>query len=89
MTYIYTIINSEIDALQLQLDLYNFQLWCITNKMNLNIIKGIIISFAYKKTKNYYDNNLGNPSLNDYVYDLGIYFDEKFNINSHIDKLKN
>ena len=87
---IYKVINDINDQLQLQCDLYQIQVWAKENCFEYNTSKSAVTSFLKHKFVEY------SYLLNDQVLvhvnsikDLGIYFDNTFTFEKHIEFITN
>ena len=85
----YRVIGSVQDIFLMQEDLNRLIDWCTENGLSLNVEKCNYISFFRRNKKfdslyNMNDVNLGYTGI---VKDLGIYFDEQLNFNSHVNNI--
>ena len=65
---IFKCIGSLNDCLALQADLYNFEMWCECNKLELNIPKCKLITFNRKHCSINYQYSLSNTYLKKFLY---------------------
>lgn len=86
---IYRTVNTDADALLLQEDLDRLNVYCIANKLELNISKCNSISFCRKPHVNNYVYKLMNEPLTivQQVKDLGVVLDTKLSFEYHIDAI--
>lgn len=85
----YRIISSDDDIAALQQDLDTLHLWCVRNKLKINIDKCAIMHFSRSHTQRPTNYNLGGQLLPKptIIKDLGVLIDTKLDFNSHIDKI--
>lgn len=86
---VYKCISSIKDCVDLQEDLDKLSQWCQRNRLFLNLLKCVVISYSRKHTPIYFQYNINNTNLkrNDTVTDLGILFDAKFTFVAHINNI--
>lgn len=86
---IYKKINSLHDCILLQEDLDRLHIYCLRNKLDLNISKCNCISFSRSKNNVCFNYNLNQQSLTrtDFVRDLGVIMDSKLLYDKHIDAI--
>lgn len=86
-TKIFTKITSQEDIFSLQNDINKLQLWCINNKLKLNIDKCQYIVFSNKKISLPTSYTINNVPLNKVtvIRDLGVLIDSKLKFEKHID----
>ena len=77
------------DCIALQSDLDNIFQWCLRNRLYLNILKCLVVSYSRKKSTLCFQYLINNTNLKRVmnITDLGILFDEKFTFVPHINQL--
>ena len=87
---IFNSVASISDCHQLQQDLDNLYLWCVNNKLHLNVAKCYVMTFTKKKIHilqyDYYINNYTLNRLKE-SRDLGVIFDCELNFTTHINEM--
>lgn len=88
---IYKSISSLDDISLLQKDLTDFNEWCFSNGLSLNINKCQILTFSNKRNTINFNYSISDTSLErvHVIKDLGISFDSKLLFNLHILAIKN
>jgi hypothetical protein len=86
---IFQTINSLSDADNLQRNLDRLNIWCTSNKLNLNPRKCKVMTYCRKKSEIPFVYLIGNTSLErcETVKDLGVYFDRGLRFDTHIHHL--
>ena len=84
---LFQVVNSPLDALNLQIDLYAIQEWSEAYELSLNIVKCQIISFSQSQICNYFDYMLHYQTLVcvDTIPDLEILLDSNLNFGPHLE----
>ncbi|KAH0818649.1 hypothetical protein GEV33_004142 [Tenebrio molitor] len=82
-------INSLSDADNLQRNLDRLNIWCTSNKLNLNPRKCKVMTYCRKKSEIPFVYSIGNTSLErcETVKDLGVHFDRELRFDTHIHHL--
>jgi hypothetical protein len=82
-------INSPCDSLLLQSDIDFMSDWCAANSMRLNIAKTRVVSYSRKTNVLSCEYQLCHAAITctSSIKDLGVCFDSKFYIHSHVDFL--
>ena len=85
----YRIVLNLGDQILLQSDLNRLKDWCESNNLLLNINKCNYVSFHRRNKKIESSYSIGQSSLQycNAIKDLGIYFDDQLNFNTHINKI--
>mgnify|MGYP005983777977 FL=1 len=83
---IYAKITSVDDCLQLQEDINILINWCLRNRLTLNILKCIVMSFTRKLKPIVFTYSMGTSKLKrtDIYKDLGVIYDMKLSFVNHI-----
>jgi hypothetical protein len=83
---LYSTINSIDDCKKLQMDLLNFEKWCLTNSLNINISKCSQITFTKRKNPITFNYSIMNNKLiiKSHIKDLGITLSNDLTFNEHI-----
>ncbi|KAG7295979.1 hypothetical protein JYU34_021071 [Plutella xylostella] len=86
---IFKAINNSIDEELLQEDLDRLSVYCLNNKLDINVDKCFHISFTRKRNKHMSTYMLQNQSLTSVseIRDLGVVHDSKLLFDSHIDSI--
>ncbi|KAH0818593.1 hypothetical protein GEV33_004199 [Tenebrio molitor] len=86
---IFQTINSLSDADNLQRNLDRLNIWCTSNKLNLNPRKCKVMTYCRKKSEIPFVYSIGNTSLErcETVKDLGVHFDRELRFDTHIHHL--
>ncbi len=83
------IIYSEDDCLILQNDLNTVNDWCVSNGLELNVMKSKLLRVSLRKNKNinfsYTINDISIEQVNSHKH-LGVFFDENLDFNLQCDK---
>ena len=84
-------ISSDQNWLDLQFDLDLLHEWCIKHKLDLNISKCKVMSFAMIKKPTYRNYSIGNVPIErvSSFKDLGVHLDEQLTFRDHIDEIVN
>ena len=88
---IFSEINKIDDCIDLQQQIHKIELWCISNKLEMNVSKCKVVTYTRKATQTEFLYTFNNTVLSrgQTTKDLGILFDSKLDFVEHVNVITN